>query len=129
VREQTQPGVRITGPRPGPLDRNRCIRFLAGLFLFTVGFAVGGVLVVAGQSGTPPYLVAITLGVVGIAITVFAGNKAHPPMPSPFWTRDALGRICAAVELRPLPVIAVLYGLSAIMIVGNIVYPLTFGVS
>lgn len=123
------PGVRTTGPRPVPFGRGRALRILGGLFVFTFGFAVAAVLVVAGQQVTPPYYVAIVAGVAGLAVAGVAMARGMPPMPeTPIWSRDTLGQLSSAAGLRPVPVIVTLYVLTLLGVLGNLIYPLTFGV-
>jgi hypothetical protein len=123
------PGVRVTGPRPAEFGRNRALRILGGLFVFTFGFAVAAALVVAGQQVTPPYYAAIGVGVVGLAVAGVAMARGMPPMPeTPIWSRDTLGLLSSAAGLRPGPVIATLYLLTLLGVLGNLIYPLAFGV-
>jgi ABC-type microcin C transport system permease subunit YejB len=112
-----------------PFGRNRALRILGGLFVFTFGFAVAAALVVAGQQVTPPYYVAIVAGVAGLAVAGVAMARGLPPMPeTPIWSRDTLGLLSEAAGLRPAPVIVTLYLLTLLGVLGNLVYPLTFGV-
>jgi hypothetical protein len=128
TREQT-PGVRTTGPKAAAFPRNRALRILGGLLVFTSGFAVAAVLVVAGQQVTPPYYAAIVVGVAGLAVAGVAMARGLPPMPeTPIWSRDTLGLLSSAAGLRPLPVIVTLYLLTLLGVLGNLVYPLVFGV-
>lgn len=123
------PGVRVTGPRPEPFGRNRALRILGGLFFFTFGFAVAAALVVAGAQVTAPYYVAIGVGAVGLAVAGVAMARGYPPMPqTPIWSRDTLGLLSQAAGLRPMPVTATLYALTLLGVLGNLIYPLTFGV-
>ena len=124
------PGVRVTGPEPVPFGRNRALRILGGLFVFTFGFAVGASLVVTHHQETPAYLAAIVIGVAGLAVAGVAMARGLPPMPqTPIWSRDTLGLLSAAAGLRPAPVIATLYTLTLLGVLGNLVYPLVFGVN
>ena len=112
-----------------PIERNRAIRILGGLFAFTLGFAVAGVLVVAGRPVTPPYYVAIVIGVVGIAVAGVAMARGTTPMPeTPIWSRPTLTLLAEAAALPTLAVVGVLYGLAAIGVLGNLVHPLVLGV-
>jgi hypothetical protein len=118
----------VTGPKPVPFGRNRAMRILGGLFVFTFGFAVAAALVVAGQQVTPPYYVALVVGVVGLAVAGVAMARGLPPMPqTPIWSRDTLGLLSSAAGLRPAPVIATLYLLTVLGVLGNVIYPLAFG--
>jgi hypothetical protein len=120
----------MTGPAPVPFERNRALRILGGLFFFLLGFAVAAVLVVAGRPVTPPYYAAIIVGVAGLAVAGVAMARGTTPMPeTPIWSRDTLGLLSAAAGLRAVAVIATLYALAAIGVLGNLVYPLAFGVS
>ena len=123
-------GVRVTGgARPVPFERNRGTAILVGLFLFLFGFAVAGVLVVADLAVTPPYYAAIATGVIGIALLGVAVTRGTTPMPAtPLWSRDTLRLMSDAATLPALPVTVVLYALAAIGVLGNLVYPLVFGV-
>jgi len=122
-------GVRFTGPRPVPFEHNRALRIIGGLFTFTLGFAVAGVLVAAGQAVTRPYYVALVLGAVGLVAAGVAMARGTTPMPeSAIWTRSTLTLLADAAALPALAVIAVLYTLTAISVLGNVVHPLVFGV-
>jgi hypothetical protein len=123
-------GVRVTGgARPVPFERNRATAILGGIFGFLFGFAVAGVLVVADQAVTPPYYVAIAVGVVGIAVLGVSSIRGSTPMPAtPIWSRDTLRLMADAALLPATVVMVVLYTLAAISVLGNLVYPLVFGV-
>jgi hypothetical protein len=121
--------VRVTGPKPVPFEHNRALRILGGLFFFTLGFAVAAVLVVADLSVTPPYYVAITVGALGLAVAGVSMARGTTPMPqTPIWSRDTLGLLASAAGLRPVPVMATLYALTVVGVLGNLLFPLIFGV-
>jgi hypothetical protein len=112
-----------------PFEHNRALRIVGGLFAFTLGFAVAGVLVVAGLAVTPPYYVSLVVGAVGLAVAGVAIARGTTPMPeSAIWTRSTLTLLAEAAGLPAVAVIAVLYVLAAISVLGNVVHPLVFGV-
>jgi len=120
----------VTGPKPVPFGHNRALSILGGLFVFTFGFAVAAALVVTGLQETLFYIAALVIGVAGIAVAGVAMVRGLPPMPqTPIWSRDTLGLLSAAAGLRPVPVIATLYVLTLLGVLGNVVYPLVFGVN
>ena len=124
-------GVRVTGGTPVvPFEKGRATAILTGLFLFLFGFAVAGVLVVAGLAVTPPYYAAIVTGVIGIVLLGVAVTRGGTPMPAtPLWSRDTLRLMADAAGLPATPTMVVLYSLGAIGVLGNLAYPLIFGVS
>jgi hypothetical protein len=119
----TRPADR--GSRPVPLERGRAGGVLIGLVLFTAGFAAAGLIVLGGAGGSPGYLVAITVGLVGIGVSGFFLNRGTVELPSSkLWTPTALRAFVAPLALPPTPVLATLYVLAAIGVVGNLVVPL-----
>jgi hypothetical protein len=122
-------GVRYTGGRPVPFEHNRALAILGGLFFFTLGFAVAGVLVVGGLAVTAPYYVALVVGVVGLAVAGVAMSRGTTPMPeSAIWTRSTLTLLSDAAALPAVAVMSVLYALAVIGVLGNVGHPLVFGV-
>lgn len=125
-------------PRPGgqgtprgraQLERRPAAGLLGGLLAFTGGFAVAGALVMAGQGGRPPYLVAVTVGLMGLGLVGVAGGRREPvsdrgePAP-PVWSPRSLLPAAAVLGLPGIPAIVILYALGAVGIVGNILVPL-----
>ena len=95
---------------------------LGGLFAFTLGFAVAGVLVMAGQGGSPAYLSGISLGLVGIGLVGFFYHRGAAQLPqAKLWSPELLRAVIGPLNLPPVPVIAVLYALAAIGVLGNVV--------
>ncbi len=117
------------GVTPAPLERGRAAGVLTGMLLFTVGFAVAAVLVAVGLSGTRPgYLVAITVGLVGVGVIGYYLNRGTTPLPSaPVWSPTMVRAVAEPLDLPAGPLAAVLYGLAVIGVVGNIVVPLLRG--
>jgi hypothetical protein len=90
---------------------------------------VAGLLVLADQGGSPPYMVVITLGLIGIAVTGVAIGRGVTPMPeTPIWSPATLRLMAAAANVPGVPTLAVLYGLGAVGVLGNLVFPLVVGV-
>ena len=101
---------------------------LAGLICFTSGFAAAALLVLAGRGGgSPPYLVAVTVGLVGIGLTGFFYHRGTVPLPegAKIWSPGLLRVVLAPLDLPPVPIIATLYLLAGIGLLGNLVVPLT----
>lgn len=112
-------------PRPAPLERGRAAGVLTGLVAFTAGFAVAAVLVLAGHGSTPPYLVAVTVGLVGIGVIGFFYHRGPAALPAArIWSPTLLRTVVTSLGLPAIPVIAVLYVLAAIGLLGNLVVPL-----
>ena len=109
--------------RPVPLPRGRAFGLLGGLLGFLAGFAVAGVLVLSGHPGEPPYLVAVTVGMVGIGVVGMA--RRGPVPPGALWSPAVLRLASDAVGLPGLAVCVVFYALAAVGILGNLVVPLT----
>ncbi len=111
-----------------PIARGRAAAILAGMFAFTLGFAVAGGFVLAQHGGTPPYLIAVTIGFAGVGLTgVALGRGPILELPRPIWGPEALRIIAAALDLPAMPVLAGLYVLAGLGIAGNIVTPLLRG--
>jgi hypothetical protein len=93
--------------------------------MFVTGFAVAAVLVLARTSGTAPYYVSVTVGLVGIGVVGFFLNRGTVPLPpKPIWSPVGIAALGRALGF-PAPVLtAVLYVLGAVGIVGNLVVPL-----
>lgn len=113
-----------SAPRPAPVERGRALGVLAGLLAFTGGFAVAGVLVSAGLGSTPPYLVAVTAGLVGIGVIGFFYHRGAVQFPrARIWSPVLLRVVISALGLPVVPVIAALYALAATGVVGNLLLP------
>lgn len=112
--------------RPAFLERGRAVGLLTGLGAFVLGFAVAGVLVTLGAGGRPPYLVAITVGLLGVGLTGVALGRGTVPMPrAPIWSRETLTLIARSAQVPPTPTMVALYVLAAVGVLGNIVIPLS----
>jgi hypothetical protein len=101
---------------------------LAGLALFSVGFAVAGLLVVASLAGTPAYWIFISAGLVGIGVAGgFSPRGVIEAARPPVWSRRGLVGVSEALRL-PARVIAIaFYALVAVGVVGNLLVPLALG--
>ena len=110
---------------PVPLERGRATGLLAGLLMFVTGFAVGGCLVPAGLGGTPGYDVAVTFGLVGVGVVGFFINRGTVPLPpKPIWSPLGIAALGRALGLPARVLLATLYGLGAVGVLGNLVVPL-----
>jgi hypothetical protein len=108
-----------------PLERGRSAGLLSGLAVFTTGFAVAGLLVLGGFGGTPGYQVAVTAGLVGVGIGGFFLNRGTVELPqAKIWSPVMLRAVISALDLPVVPVIAALYLLAALGVIGNVVVPL-----
>jgi hypothetical protein len=118
-----KPGARA---EPQPIERRRARAILFGLAVFGVGFAVAAVFVLAGAGGSPPYLVAITVGMVGIGLVGFAlPRQARVPLPSaPLWSPSMLRFLGRSAGLPELVVPVAFYALVGFGVLGNLVIPL-----
>ncbi len=116
------------GPvEPVPLETGRARGVLTGLFLFATGFAVAAVDLFVQGVARPVYLVAVTVGFVGIGIVGFFVNRGTVPRPeAALWSPTGLRALARSVRLPASPVIVVFYALVAVGIVGNFVVPLFF---
>ena len=115
-----------TPQRPVPVERGRALGVLGGLTAFVVGFAVAGVLVMLDRGGTPPYVVAISLGLVGIGLVGYFYQRGNAEMPQArLWSPVLLRAVITPLGLPVVPVIAALYVLGAIGVVGNLLIPLS----
>jgi hypothetical protein len=118
---------RGTTPEPVPLERGRAFGILAGLFCFTAGFAVAAVDLFVWGFTRPPYLVAVTVGFVGIGVVGFFLNRGTVPRPeAPLWSPTGIRALARAVGWPATPVMAVVYALALVGVVGNFVVPLFF---
>jgi len=128
---QTRPAGPVRPPRAArpdrpdvPLERGRAAGVLAGFVLFTAGFAAAGLCVLAGAGGTPGYLVAITAGLVGVgAVGLFWHRGTVDPPEGKIWSPAALRAVITPLGLPALPLIALLYLLAAVGVIGNLVVP------
>jgi hypothetical protein len=109
-----------------PIERRRAAGVLIGLVVFTAGFAAAGLLVIAGQGGSPPYLVAITAGLVGVGAVGFYLHRGTVELPQArIWQPVMLRAFISALRLPESLILAVIYALGVIGIIGNIVVPMT----
>lgn len=111
-------------PRPVPLERGRAVGLLSGLVAFTGGFAVAGVLVLIGLGSTPPYHVAITIGLVGVGLIGFFYHRGSVALPEArIWSPVLLRSVIAPLGLPGRPVMVILYALAGVGLVGNLIVP------
>jgi hypothetical protein len=97
---------------------------LVGMIAFTLGFAIAGLLVLARQGGSPLYMVSITVGLVGVGAVGFYLHRGTVELPQArIWQPTMLRAFTAALRLPEAPVLAVLYSLGAIGVIGNILVP------
>jgi hypothetical protein len=114
-----------SGTPPVPLERPRATGLLTGLAMFAGGFAVAGVLVMTGTSGTPAYYVAVTVGMVGVGVVGFFLNRGTVPLPpKPIWSPVGIGVLARTLGFPQLALLGTLYGLGAIGVLGNVVVPM-----
>jgi hypothetical protein len=98
---------------------------LAGLAMFSVGFAVAGVLVLASLGSTPFYWIVVSVGLLGIgAVGFFSPRGLAEATRPPAWSRRGLQGISEVVGVPPRPVAAVFYVLVAVGVLGNLLVPL-----
>jgi hypothetical protein len=98
---------------------------LGGLIAFTAGLAAAALLVLGGYGSTPPYLVAITLALVGIGLIGYFYHRGTVALPQArIWSPAVLRAVITSLGLPAAPIIAVLYVLGVIGVVGNLVVPL-----
>jgi hypothetical protein len=111
---------------PQPIEPRRARAILVGLAAFALGFAVAAVFVLAGAGGRPPYLVAVTVGMVGIGLVGFAlPRQARVPLPSaPLWSPTMLRFLGRSAGLPELVVPVAFYALVGFGVLGNLVIPL-----
>jgi hypothetical protein len=111
--------------RPAPLERGRAAGMLAGLVCFTAGLAAAALLVLGGYGSTPGYYVAITFGLVGIGLIGFFYHRGAAALPpGRIWSPAVLRAVVTSLDLPAIPILAVLYVLGGIGVVGNLVVPL-----
>ncbi len=121
------PPGRGATPEPVPLERGRSLGVLAGLFLFSGGFAVAAVDLFVWGFTRPPYLVAVTVGFVGIGVAGFFLNRGTVPRPEEaLWSPTGFRALARAVGWPATPVMAAFYALVAVGVVGNFIVPLFF---
>jgi hypothetical protein len=112
--------------RPVPVERGRALGVLGGLTAFVVGFAVAGAMVMLDRGRTPPYVVGICLGLVGMGLVGYFYQRGTAELPQArLWSPVLLRAVIAPLGLPVVPVIAVLYVLGAVGIVGNLLIPLS----
>lgn len=122
---------RIAGPRGGrpdpapvPLERGRAAGVLGGLAAFTAGFAAAGAFVLAGLGSTPGYMIALTVGLVGVGLTGFFYHRGNVRLPeAKIWSPALLRAVITPLGLPVVPVVAALYVLAAVGVVGNLLIP------
>ena len=115
-----------TAPHGVPIERARAAGVLIGLLAFTAGFAAAGLLVLARQGGSPPYLVAITVGLVGVGAVGFYLHRGTVELPQArIWQPVMLRAFISALRLPEPPILVAIYALGAIGVIGNIVIPIT----
>jgi hypothetical protein len=108
-----------------PLERGRAAGLLGGLIAFTAGLAAAALLVLAGYGSTPPYLVSITIALVGVGAMGYFYHRGTVALPAGrIWSPAVLRAVISALDLPVLPIIAVLYAFAAIGVVGNLLVPL-----
>ncbi|HEX2805557.1 MAG TPA: hypothetical protein VHN80_05255 [Kineosporiaceae bacterium] len=109
-----------------PIERGRAAGVLIGLIAFTAGFAAAGLLVLAGWGGTPPYLVSITVGLVGVGVVGFYLHRGTVELPQArIWQPVMLRAFISALRLPESPILVAIYGLGLVGVIGNIVVPMT----
>jgi hypothetical protein len=134
-RPQARPPARSAQPRPHarpggpgqapPLPPREARGALAGLLLFALGFAVAGVLVAARVGSTPAYYVAISVGLVGIAVLGFFSRRVPAEVPPPpLWSPRGLTRVADGAGVPARLVVVTFYVLIAVSVVGNLLVPL-----
>jgi hypothetical protein len=100
---------------------------LAGLALFSVGFAVAGLLVTASLGGTPVYWIFISVGLVGIGVAAgFSPRGVAEAARPPVWSRQGLAGVSEALRLPARAIAIAFYALVAVGVVGNLLVPLVF---
>lgn len=120
------PGVPRKIP-PVPLERGRARGILAGLLVFGLGFVVAAAAVLVG-AGQPLYLSAVGVGFLGVAVVAFFVSRGTVPLPdAPIWSPTGLRVLSRALDLPATGVMAVVYTLIGLGIVGNVVIPVFFG--
>jgi hypothetical protein len=96
--------------------------------MFALGFAVAGALVAAGAGSTPPYYVAVSVGLVGIGVLgVFSRRVPTEVQPPPVWSPRGLSRIADGAGVPARAVVAGFYVLVAVSVAGNLLVPLVLG--
>lgn len=114
------------GRQPVPLERGRAAGMLTGLILFGVGFLAAAVVGLAGHGGGPAYLASVGVGFFGVGCVAFFLNRGTVPLPeAPIWSRIGLTKLAVALDLPPLAVMGVVYGLIGAGVLGNIIIPLS----
>ncbi len=111
-----------------PLERGRATALLGGLLLFGAGFALAAAVSVgnlAGGAGSPLYLICVTLGFVGVGVVGFFLNRGTVPLPEgAIWSPIGLRALARALGLPVGGVMALVYGLIGLGVLGNVVVPL-----
>jgi hypothetical protein len=109
---------------PALIGRDRAARLLVGLSMFALGFAIAGALVVSNVSGTP-WVLAVVLGLVGLVFTGLAMRGASGVLPQQaVWSPFTLRLIAERLGIPAVPLMVVLYGLTALGVLGNVILPL-----
>ena len=120
------PAAARTSRGPAPVTRGRALGALGGLLAFTLGFAVAGVAVLLDRGGSPPYLVGIALGLVGMGLIGFHYQRAVAQLPQGrLWSPAVIRALAGPLDLPAVPVLVVLYALGVVGIVGNLIIPLS----
>jgi hypothetical protein len=128
ARAERAGGGQTSGAPPVPLERGRAVGVLCGLGMFVVGFAVAGLLVVTRTSGTPVYYVSVTVGLVGVGVVGLFLNRGTVPLPGkPIWSPMGVAMLARSLGLPVRVLLAVLYGLGAVGVLGNLLVPLIRG--
>lgn len=82
-------------------------------------------LVLTGYGSTPPYYVAITVGLVGVGLIGYFYHRGSVTLPAArIWSPVLLRAVTGALGLPAAPVIGVLYVLAGVGVVGNLLVPL-----
>ena len=107
------------------LERKRAVGILGGLAAFTAGLAVAGGLVLVGHAGGPAYPLSIAVAFAGVGVVGFSLHRGQVALPdAAIWAPVTLKAVAGSVGLPPAPVMAVLYVLGALGVLGNLVVPL-----
>lgn len=120
--------VRRPDLTPPPLTRRQAAGALAGLTAFGLGFAVAGVLVLAGLGGSPAYWCLVSLGLLGIGAVGFSQPRTLADAARPaVWSRAGLAAVAEPFRLPAGVVAAAFYALLAVGVLGNVVLPIVLG--
>jgi hypothetical protein len=122
-----RPGIPRAPQPPGrvPLERGRAAGMLVGLLVFGLGFLLAAVVALTGAAGGPLYLGALGVGFSGVGVVAFFLNRGTVPLPEgPIWSRVGLGALAEALALPAIAVMAAVYGLIGLGVLGNVVVPM-----